>query len=448
MVSTFLPDSMKYRNLVGKATSDDEVPTAGYLQEELKKLTFEPDACGTVEDAMLARLEKKSANVRLKTLRLMKILVESGAPGFKRDLQRRTQAVRDCLHFRGDPHPTMGDLPSRMVRDVAQEVINAIFDTENTGARQPPPPSATTAPSSSFSAPTNNASSVSSVSSSLSSQQPAPQPKKYAGFGSDSFSSSNSKDTGHRDINSYFSNSAAPTHGSASGQGRDEGMNQLMKAGASAISAGISQLTGNVPKPGLAQDEQGMADHTRGMYAGAGTVSQGAGTVPAGFAVDSSSEHTHGGGGLVVGTTGGAEAAYIPQATPAAVQEPVRSAAGQYEETLVQNITAPGGVRAAPPKEELKALCAKAKSLDMPLLIMLLCSKLEADAWQSRLKTLHVLEALLKAPDEAVVKNVRKLLRGRLQLLQGLTSSPQSSLADLAGKVSQEVEKAEAPPPR
>eukprot|EP00286_Rhodomonas_abbreviata_P022113 CAMPEP_0181314088 /NCGR_PEP_ID=MMETSP1101-20121128/14614_1 /TAXON_ID=46948 /ORGANISM="Rhodomonas abbreviata, Strain Caron Lab Isolate" /LENGTH=417 /DNA_ID=CAMNT_0023421123 /DNA_START=243 /DNA_END=1492 /DNA_ORIENTATION=- len=417
MVSTFLPDSMKYRNLVGKATSDDEVPTAGYLQEELKKLTFEPDACGTVEDAMLARLEKKSANVRLKTLRLMKILVESGAPGFKRDLQRRTQAVRDCLHFRGDPHPTMGDLPSRMVRDVAQEVINAIFDTENTGARQPPPPSATTAPSSSFSAPTNNASSVSSVSSSLSSQQPAPQPKKYAGFGSDSFSSSNSKDTGHRDINSYFSNSAAPTHGSASGQGRDEGMNQLMKAGASAISAGISQLTG-------------------------------AGTVPAGFAVDSSSEHTHGGGGLVVGTTGGAEAAYIPQATPAAVQEPVRSAAGQYEETLVQNITAPGGVRAAPPKEELKALCAKAKSLDMPLLIMLLCSKLEADAWQSRLKTLHVLEALLKAPDEAVVKNVRKLLRGRLQLLQGLTSSPQSSLADLAGKVSQEVEKAEAPPPR
>ena len=122
MVSRFIPDSIKYGGLVAKAASDDEMPTAGYLQEELKKLTFDPDGCTGVEDALIARLEKRSANVKLKTLRLMKLLCESGAPAFRRDMQRRVKEVRDCLHWQGPPHPTMGDLPNKMVREAAQQV--------------------------------------------------------------------------------------------------------------------------------------------------------------------------------------------------------------------------------------------------------------------------------------------------------------------------------------
>jgi len=109
-------------SLVAKAAEDSEVPTAGYLQEELKKLTLEPDSCVGVEDALLARLEKRSSNVKLKTLRLIKLLCESGSPNFRRDMQRRIKEVRDCLHWQGDPHPTMGDLPNKMVREAAQQV--------------------------------------------------------------------------------------------------------------------------------------------------------------------------------------------------------------------------------------------------------------------------------------------------------------------------------------
>ena len=77
-----------------------------------------------VEDALIARLEKRSSNVKLKTLRLIKMLCESGSPNFGRDMQRRISEVRDCLHWQGDPHPTMGDLPNRMVREEAQKVLH------------------------------------------------------------------------------------------------------------------------------------------------------------------------------------------------------------------------------------------------------------------------------------------------------------------------------------
>lgn len=338
---------MKFGNMVSKATSDDEVPTPGFLQEELKRLTWDPSACSILEDSILSRLEKKSANIRLKTLRLMKMLIETGSVNFKRDLQRRTQAVRDCLHFRGDPHPTMGDLPSKMVRDTAQEVINAIFETENSEDRRVPPP-----PAQANVAPSTAAKPAASVpsgipASSVTPSRPSPsETNKYTGFGSESFGN-RGPDPGHRSIDSYFSNNAASATLSSQAQ-NDSGVNDLMNKAGSAISAGLSQLTG---KPaGLVQSypeiRQAELPPSQGGW-------QAPPDIPTG----------NGLGGM---------------------QDVVRSAAGQYEETLVQSLTAEGGVRAAPPKEELKALCAKAKSLDMPLLIMLLCSKLEGDVWQSR----------------------------------------------------------------
>jgi hypothetical protein len=38
--------------------------------------------------------------------------------------------IRECLHWKSEPHPTLGDLPSKMVREAAQEAINAIFDAD------------------------------------------------------------------------------------------------------------------------------------------------------------------------------------------------------------------------------------------------------------------------------------------------------------------------------
>ena len=113
---------------------------------------------------------------------------------------------------------------------------------------------------------------------------------------------------------------------------------------------------------------------------------------------------------------------------------------------LQQALTAPGGLRAAPPKEELRDLVNKCPSLDLPLLVALLCSKLEADAWQSRLKTLHVLDALLKAENTEVKHKVHKLLQHRLALIESLSSSPQAALADMSQKVLKEISSISAEP--
>ena len=92
----------------------------------------------------------------------------------------------------------------------------------------------------------------------------------------------------------------------------------------------------------------------------------------------------------------------------------VRSAAGQFEEALVERVTAPGGLRAAPRKEELAEVCESARSLDLPLLLLLLTSKVESEEGAGRLRALHVLEALLRAPDAGVAREVHRLLRPRL----------------------------------
>jgi hypothetical protein len=53
------------KSKISKATQDDETPTPGYLQEELKKLTQESSTCCEVEDHLLGRLQVRSSNVKV-----------------------------------------------------------------------------------------------------------------------------------------------------------------------------------------------------------------------------------------------------------------------------------------------------------------------------------------------------------------------------------------------
>ena len=256
MVSRFIPDSIKYGSLIAKAAADDEVPTAGYLQEEIKKLTFDPNACVGVEDALIARLDKRSSNVKLKTLRLIKLLCDDGAPGFRRDMQRRIKEVRDCLHWQGDPHPTMGDLPSKMVREAAQQVITVVFDagpyvgapSGGLGLTAASPP-AHLAPRAAGSVDQR----LPDLPPHMSQQQvPAPPQQssgqgtgaaqgagaatKYAGFGSENLRGAAGGGGDHKPLSSYFSNVPAPAAPAASAPRMD-----VMTPGSS-----VSMLAGGV----------------------------------------------------------------------------------------------------------------------------------------------------------------------------------------------------------
>lgn len=211
------------------------------------QLSWDAEACRHIQDALLSRLETKSSNVKLKGLRLLKILVEKGSPNIKRDVQRRVHVIRDCLHWRCDPHPTMGELPAKMVRQAAQETINSILDTTAPSAAPPPPP-ASAAPAQSSYTPTPAASAPALA--------PAIDKSRYGGFGRDSFQGGGGG-APERSILSYASghsgsggmSSSPGGHGMMQGFGNipnaamsmpatpQQGVEMAMKAGVQAASA-------------------------------------------------------------------------------------------------------------------------------------------------------------------------------------------------------------------
>jgi len=112
--------------------------------------------CKQVEEYLLSKLSKDHAGVKLKVLRILRYVCENGGSiEFRRLVQRRSDIIRQCQSYRGTSDPLRGDAPNKDVRDEAQNVMKALFATEN---------SATTA--SSLLNSTNTQSRIQSVSSS------------------------------------------------------------------------------------------------------------------------------------------------------------------------------------------------------------------------------------------------------------------------------------------
>ena len=118
------------KSLVSKATSADEVPTPGYMFNEIARITHaSSDACHQLEAFLLKRLNKDNVHQKYKVLKVMKHCCTHGHMTFRRDMQRETTAIKACLSYRGTPDPMHGDTLNKAVRDMAQEVMNAVFDT-------------------------------------------------------------------------------------------------------------------------------------------------------------------------------------------------------------------------------------------------------------------------------------------------------------------------------
>ena len=60
------------KSLCTKATSPDEVPTPGYMFNEIARITHaSADACKALEEFLLKRLKKDNVHVKLKSLRVI-----------------------------------------------------------------------------------------------------------------------------------------------------------------------------------------------------------------------------------------------------------------------------------------------------------------------------------------------------------------------------------------
>eukprot|EP00475_Leptophrys_vorax_P036795 TRINITY_DN6274_c0_g1_i1.p1 TRINITY_DN6274_c0_g1~~TRINITY_DN6274_c0_g1_i1.p1 ORF type:complete len:764 (+),score=226.13 TRINITY_DN6274_c0_g1_i1:65-2356(+) len=116
------------KNLVLKATSDDRDPPQGPVLKELETLSKGSitDA-QLIEETLLVRLKKNNANIKWKSLKVIKHLAINGNPSIARNFQKNHEAIRDCVNFTGTQHPLYGDEMNERVRTAAKECITAVF---------------------------------------------------------------------------------------------------------------------------------------------------------------------------------------------------------------------------------------------------------------------------------------------------------------------------------
>ncbi len=96
------------KSLVTKATSPDEVPTPGYMFNEISRITqSSADACKQLIDFLLKRLKKDNVHVKLKVLRVIKHCCLQGHATFRRDMQRYTTDIKECLSARCNAASTL-----------------------------------------------------------------------------------------------------------------------------------------------------------------------------------------------------------------------------------------------------------------------------------------------------------------------------------------------------
>ena len=89
------------KSLVTKATSPDEVPTPGYMFNEIARITHaSADASKQLIDFLLKRLKKDNVHVKIKVLRVIKHCCMQGHATFRRDMQRHTTEIKECLGAR------------------------------------------------------------------------------------------------------------------------------------------------------------------------------------------------------------------------------------------------------------------------------------------------------------------------------------------------------------
>ena len=58
---------------------------------------------------------------------MIKYAVGKSGAEFRREMQRHSVAIRQLLHYKGQPDPLKGDALNKAVRDTANEAVSAMF---------------------------------------------------------------------------------------------------------------------------------------------------------------------------------------------------------------------------------------------------------------------------------------------------------------------------------
>ncbi|EGD81367.1 hypothetical protein PTSG_02086 [Salpingoeca rosetta] len=348
--------------MLNRATSDKPDPTPGYMFTDIAKLTFESSQMSMdLMDYLLARVKKKSVYTKIKALKILKYLVEKGHEGFFKDLQRRSDDIRQAMEFKGAVDPLHGDTFNKQVREHASKLMEALFNPKSTGPRAPPDASKTSIAKDAFG------------SSGASFSKPPSRPASQAM----SSTSSSTSNLGQYYYTETTSASGMKMWGMGSGPAKSESFVDKMKARVSqakdrvvtALNDKNEEPAGYTPMHNNAHSEMARAFRTTG------TPSTSSGRV----------------GGLQ--RPGGSYRA--PQEPATGPEHSSISTDPDYIDRVVQTITAPGGVKVAPPQQDLDAFVSKCRTLDGHQVADALLDRIDAAATdRETLRILHVVKAL------------------------------------------------------
>ncbi|CAA2954473.1 VHS domain-containing At3g16270 [Olea europaea subsp. europaea] len=119
--------------MIDGATSDEDKVTPVYKLEEICELlrSSHVSIVKEVSQFILKRLQHKSPIVKQKALRVIKYAVGKSGPEFRREMQRNSVAVRQLIHYKGEPDPLKADALNKAVRETSQEALSAIFSSDD-----------------------------------------------------------------------------------------------------------------------------------------------------------------------------------------------------------------------------------------------------------------------------------------------------------------------------
>ncbi|TVU04010.1 hypothetical protein EJB05_50426 [Eragrostis curvula] len=359
--------------MVDGVTADDDKVAPVYKLEEICELLRASDASivKEVADFILKRLDNKSPLVKQKALRLIKYAVGKSGTDFKREMQRHSAAMRQLVHYRGQPDPLRGDALNKAVRETANEAVAAIFSTED------PKPAVKTE--------------------SLG--------KRIQGFGNTNYEPS-------RDDKKSFLSELSDVVGIGSAS---------IKQGLSNFAAAHAMMTndngGTYRGPNLRRSLTTESDKY-GRYDPSEIQSESRASSGASKNVAS-------------GSWGPTPSSSAPTDDTSSSQPGLKS----REERLLETIVTASGVRLQPTRDALQIFLTEASKLDAVALSRTLENKLNSPLWQVRMKAICVLEAVIRKQDTDPYSIIASYFIENRASIVKCSELPQVSLREKASKV-------------
>ena len=450
-MSNKMLNGTKIATAIHNATEDSMQPVPGYVFQEIVNTTHaNPGTSDAFEKAIFDRLKKNKPNIKWKCLMMIKHVTPKANQSFRRAMQDHVAEIKECLQFRGQPHPTYGDSLFKRVRDEAAAALESIFQD---APRNNPQANLQSRIQGISAAGISSGVSVqprfgAEISGKAQAAMQAMEGSKYStgggGKGTSSMGGVGSADASvaYGGINGRkmqgFGNpnfDNAPKKSSVFDKLKETALNKAKELATGQKVNSHPRFGASDGNPSWMNNATGAStyNYANNRGAGAGAVStQGGGysgpgaerpVVVIGRGTAGTSAPAMGAGekvrprGQVGGVWGGPPSTSVgvgkfggssmtsfdrrdsdAATTTGGGKAGKASKDGVYEATLVDSICSGGGLRPVPSTTEVNAFLERVKSLDPSVIAPLLVAKVDSEDWKVNLKALVVMEAMTKDP--------------------------------------------------